>query len=153
VPVSDLSLSVRNPILVYSLLTLYGLLSIFLIVYVHRKFRTAAKTLKVLENPMAKRRIQNTQTSSATRRKSSRSSRRPLQDSSRGCREKRRRRTRHAQSDVSMAKRGMRAGDIARACGLRKAKSKSSSEWRDSANPAKVPGDAFPAYRQLSGSL
>ena len=47
--VNDLNLSIRNPILVYSFLALYGVMMLMLIAYVHAKFRTAAKALKRLQ--------------------------------------------------------------------------------------------------------
>src|SRR5262245_2695226 len=47
--VSDLNLSIRNPLLVYSFLALYGVMMLMLIAYVHAKFRTAAKALKRLQ--------------------------------------------------------------------------------------------------------
>src|SRR3989442_15432576 len=46
---NDLSLSIHNPILVYSFLGLYGLLMLLLITYVHARFRVASKTLKLLQ--------------------------------------------------------------------------------------------------------
>ena len=46
---NDLNLSIHNPILIYSFLALYGLLTVFILTYVHAKFRTATKTLKLLE--------------------------------------------------------------------------------------------------------
>src|SRR5262245_44119505 len=46
---NDLSLSIHNPILVYSFLGLYGLLMLMLIAYVHARFRTASKALKLLQ--------------------------------------------------------------------------------------------------------
>lgn len=46
---NDLSLSIRNPILIYSLLALYGLLTVLILTYVHAKFRVATKTLKLLQ--------------------------------------------------------------------------------------------------------
>src|SRR5207248_2084041 len=48
-PANDLSLSMHNPILIYSFLALYGLLTVLMLTYVHTKFRTATKTLKLLE--------------------------------------------------------------------------------------------------------
>ena len=48
-PANDLSLSMHNPILIYSFLALYGLLTVLMLTYVHAKFRTATKTLKLLE--------------------------------------------------------------------------------------------------------
>jgi hypothetical protein len=47
--VNDLNLSIRNPLLVYSALALYGVMMLMLIAYVHAKFRTAAKALKRLQ--------------------------------------------------------------------------------------------------------
>jgi len=46
---NDLSLSIRNPILIYSFLALYGLLTVLILTYVHAKFRVANKTLKLLQ--------------------------------------------------------------------------------------------------------
>jgi hypothetical protein len=45
---NDLKLSIHNPILIYSLLALYGMLTVVILTYVHAKFRTTAKTLKLL---------------------------------------------------------------------------------------------------------
>jgi hypothetical protein len=47
---NDLNLSIRNPILVYSFLATYGLLTILILTYVHGRFRVAAKTLKMLQS-------------------------------------------------------------------------------------------------------
>lgn len=49
-PVNDLNLSIRNPILIYSFLALYGLLTVLVLTYVHAKFRFAAKALKTIQN-------------------------------------------------------------------------------------------------------
>jgi hypothetical protein len=49
VQANDLSLSVHNPILVYSFLALYGLVTVGLMVYVQTKFRQAAKVLASLQ--------------------------------------------------------------------------------------------------------
>jgi hypothetical protein len=46
---NDLNLSMRNPLLIYSFLALYGLLTVFILTYVHAKFRLATKTLKLLQ--------------------------------------------------------------------------------------------------------
>ena len=46
---NDLSLSIRNPILIYSFLALYGLLTVLILTYVHAKFKVASKTLKLLQ--------------------------------------------------------------------------------------------------------
>ncbi len=45
---NDLNLSIHNPIFIYSLLASYGVLTVFILAYVHVKFRVAAKTLKLL---------------------------------------------------------------------------------------------------------
>jgi hypothetical protein len=46
---NDLSPLIHNPFLVYSFLAVYGLMFLVLATYVHAKFRTAAKTLKLLQ--------------------------------------------------------------------------------------------------------
>jgi hypothetical protein len=46
---NDLNLSIHNPMLVYSLLALYGVLTVLVLTYVHNRFRLATKTLKALE--------------------------------------------------------------------------------------------------------
>jgi len=46
---NDSSLSIHNPILIYSFLALYGLLTVLILTYVHSRFRVAAKTLKALQ--------------------------------------------------------------------------------------------------------
>lgn len=51
---NDLSLSIRNPILIYSFLALYGLLTVLILTYVHAKFRLANKTLKLLQTEWVK---------------------------------------------------------------------------------------------------
>jgi hypothetical protein len=43
------NLSVHDPILIYAFLALYGLLTVLLITHVHWRFRTAARTLKMLQ--------------------------------------------------------------------------------------------------------
>ena len=45
---NDLSLSAHNPILIYSLLAFYGLLTVIMLVYVQTRFRHANRMLKVL---------------------------------------------------------------------------------------------------------
>ena len=47
-PANDLNLSIHNPVLIYSILALYGLLTVVVLIYVQAKFRFAAKTLKLL---------------------------------------------------------------------------------------------------------
>src|SRR6185295_9967737 len=46
---NDLSLSIRNPILIYSFLALYGVLTVVILMYVHAKFRVASKMVKLLQ--------------------------------------------------------------------------------------------------------
>ena len=46
---NDLNLSIHNPILIYSFLAAYGLLTVLILMYVHAKFRVAAKTLNLLQ--------------------------------------------------------------------------------------------------------
>src|SRR3954471_8190698 len=46
--VNDSSLSVHNPVLIYTFLAVYGLLTILVLTYVYAKFRFTAKTLSVL---------------------------------------------------------------------------------------------------------
>ena len=46
---NDLSLSIRNPILIYSFLALNGLMTVLILTYVHAKFRVATKTLRLLQ--------------------------------------------------------------------------------------------------------
>ncbi len=53
-PVNDLNLSIRNPILIYSFLALYGLLTVLVLTYVHAKFRFASKALKTLQKEWTK---------------------------------------------------------------------------------------------------
>jgi len=49
VPANDLSLSIHSPVLIYSFLAAYGLLTILMLIYVRAKFRSAAKTLNLLQ--------------------------------------------------------------------------------------------------------
>jgi len=46
---TELSVSIHNPMLIYSLLALYGVLTVLVLTYVHSKFRLATKTLKALD--------------------------------------------------------------------------------------------------------
>ena len=46
---NDLSLSLHSPVLIYSFLALYGLMTVMLLVYVQSKFRHAAKLLQALQ--------------------------------------------------------------------------------------------------------
>jgi hypothetical protein len=45
---NDSSLSIHNPILIYSFLAIYGLLTVFVLTYVYAKFRFTSKTLSLL---------------------------------------------------------------------------------------------------------
>ena len=45
---NDLNLSTHNPILIYSFLALYGLLTALILTYVHARFRAASNRLKML---------------------------------------------------------------------------------------------------------
>ena len=48
-PANDLNLSIHNPMLIYSFLALYGVLTVLILTYVHAKFRLATKTLNLLQ--------------------------------------------------------------------------------------------------------
>ena len=45
---NDSSLSIHNPILIYSFLAVYGMLTVAILAYVHAKFRFATKALSML---------------------------------------------------------------------------------------------------------
>jgi hypothetical protein len=45
---NDSNLSIHNPVLVYSFLAMYGVLTIVVLAYVHAKFRFATRTLTML---------------------------------------------------------------------------------------------------------
>jgi hypothetical protein len=47
---NDSSLSIHSPLLIYTFLAVYGLLTLMLITYVRTKFRNAEKTLKLLNS-------------------------------------------------------------------------------------------------------
>jgi hypothetical protein len=49
VQANDLNLSIHNPILIYSFLAAYGLMTVTLLLYVQSKFRHAAKLLQALQ--------------------------------------------------------------------------------------------------------
>ncbi len=46
---TELNVSMHNSMLIYSLLALYGVLTVLVLTYVHSRFRLATKTLKALE--------------------------------------------------------------------------------------------------------
>ena len=117
-PANDLSLSIRNPILIYSFLALYGLLMVLIITYVHTRFRLAARTLELLQSEwqnaeskhstfvglaqeqLSKLKVQATVATAPSGR--------PVGFDLRN-------------QVVAMAKRGIAVNDIARACGLQEA--------------------------------
>lgn len=51
---NDLNLSIHNPILIYSFLAAYGLLTVLILIYVQTKFRVAARTLSTLQTEWQK---------------------------------------------------------------------------------------------------
>jgi hypothetical protein len=121
VPVNDLSLSIRNPIFIYSFLALYGLMTVLILAYVHAKFRIAARTLKALQAEWA-----NAESAHASVVESARKQLSKLvekEDEPQRHRETPSALRSAAGSDVrnqvvTMAKRGIVIADIARNCGL-----------------------------------
>jgi hypothetical protein len=117
VQASDLSLSIRNPLLVYGLLALYGLLTVALMSYVHSKFRASAKALSKLQTDWQSAQSNHATFIGVAQEKLSKLSAPPTPaiasvPKSGGIGLEMRHQI------VSMAKRGMRTLDIARACGL-----------------------------------
>jgi hypothetical protein len=110
---NDLSLSLHNQILVYSFLGLYGLLMLMVIAYEHARFRTAAKTLKLLETEWQSAESRHANFVGAAHAQLSKLSAPavPLSRSNGIGSEVR-------NQIVAMAKRGTSANDIARTCGL-----------------------------------
>ena len=113
---NDLSLSIHNPILIYSFLAAYGLLTVVMLTYVHAKFRLAAKTLNLLRTEW-----QNAQSThagfvgAAQEQLSKLTAPKPAPALP----------VRNAATNLdmrnqvlAMAKRGIAAPDIARSCGL-----------------------------------
>ena len=116
-PASDLSLSIHNPLVVYSSLALYGLLTVVLIAYVQAKFRTAAKALRLLQAEWHTAQSKHETFVGDAKEKLSKLNAPPTSTNALPSR------TRAITLDtrhqiVSMAKRGMRTNDITRACGL-----------------------------------
>ena len=114
---SDLSLSIRNTIFVYSALALYGLLTVVLIAYVHAKFRTAAKSLKLVQSEWQTAQSKHDTFVGDAQEKLSKLRATPAaatvlppRTSAIGPDARR--------QIVAMAKRGMKTNDIARNCGL-----------------------------------
>src|SRR5262245_41759428 len=111
---NDSSLSIHNPILVYLFLGLYGLLMLLLVAYVHARFRTAAKALKVLQIEWQSAESKHTTFVGVAHEQLSKLSvpAMPLSRSNGIGSEVR-------NQIVAMAKRGSTSNDIARTCGLR----------------------------------
>ena len=116
---NDLSLSIRNPILVYSLLALYGLMMLVLVAYIHAKFQTAASSLKRLQSDWKNAETTHSDfVGMAKERLSKLSAPSPVVSAAAAVA-----RTGAIGLDirnqiVAMAKRGTAANDIARTCGL-----------------------------------
>jgi hypothetical protein len=112
---NDLSPLIRNPIVVYSFLGLYGLLMLLLVAYVHSKFRTASKTLKLLQTEWQSAESKHSSVVGIARERLSKlnapAQAAPLAVSGTLGSEMR-------NQIVAMAKRGTAANDIARTCGL-----------------------------------
>jgi len=113
---NDLSLSIHNPILIYSFLALYGLLTVLLITYVHAKFRTATRTLKLLETQWQTAESRHAGFVGVAQEQLSKLAAVPAAPAVP---------VRHSAVSfdlrnqvVTMAKRGIAATDIARSCGL-----------------------------------
>jgi hypothetical protein len=119
---NDLNLSIRNPILVYSFLAMYGVLTVLILSYVHARFRVASKTLKMLQTEWTSAESKHASMIDVAQEQLSRLSTpapavmaAPVQMQL----------MRHAavgfdtrNQVVTMAKRGMSICDIARNCGL-----------------------------------
>ena len=113
VPANNLSVSMHNPILVYSLLALHGLLMLSLLLYVYSKFRTAANTLTQLRTEWQSAESKHaTFLGVAQERLATLSRPAALMTSTAGVGADTRNQVQ------AMAKRGMTVNDIARTCGL-----------------------------------
>jgi hypothetical protein len=118
VPVNDLSLLIHNPVLVYSLFALYGVMMLLIVAYVHSKFRKASKTLQLLQTEWTMAETKHASIVDAAQERLSKFSApapapAPAASGRKG----------GIGSDirtqiVGMAKRGIRPNDIARACGM-----------------------------------
>ena len=113
--VNDLNLSIRNPLLVYSFLALYGVMMLMLIAYVHAKFRTAANALKRLQTDWDSAASTHENFVGIARERLAKLDSTPVAAQS----------PRHVgvsvdirHQVVAMAKRGTAVQDIARTCGL-----------------------------------
>ena len=117
VQASDLSLSIHNPLLVYGLLALYGLLTLLLMSYVRSKFQAAAKALAKLQADWQSAQSNHASFIGVAQEKLSKLSAAPTPAAAAAPKSGALGLEMRTQI-VSMAKRGMRTLDIARACGL-----------------------------------
>src|SRR5438477_5923486 len=113
---NDLNLSIHNPILIYTFLALYGLLTVLILTYVQAKFRSATKTLKLLETEWQTAESRHSGFVGAAHEQLSRLTAAPAIPALPA---------RHTAVNfdvrnqvVGMAKRGIAATEIARSCGL-----------------------------------
>ena len=117
VQASDLSLSIHNPLLVYGLLALYGLLTLLLMSYVRSKFHAAAKALAKLQADWQSAQSTHASFIGVAQEKLLKLSAAPAPAATAAPKSGALGFEMRTQI-VSMAKRGMRTMDIARACGL-----------------------------------
>jgi hypothetical protein len=115
--VNDLSLSIRNPVLIYSFLAVYGLLTLLLITYVRAKFRTAERALRLLHTEWESAESQHTTIVGAAQEKLSKLSA-PGQSASAFVKKTGAIGTEMRNQIVVMAKGGIDPADIARTCNL-----------------------------------
>lgn len=114
---NDLNLSIHNPLLIYSFLALYGLLTVVILLYVSSRFRGANRTLKALQAEWAKAESNHSDFVGAARQHLAKLSTPPPTPALPVAR------TTVVGFDVrnqvgAMAKRGIGIADIARNCGL-----------------------------------
>jgi hypothetical protein len=114
---TELSALIHNPMLIYSFLALYGVLTVVLFTYVRSKFRLATKTLKALETEWQSATSRHAGFVGAAQEKLSKLSVPPPVATSLSVRNK------VVNFDVrnqvvAMAKRGVAPQEIARTCGL-----------------------------------
>ena len=114
---NDLKLSIHNPILIYSFLALYGLLTMLILTYIHTRFRVAAKTLKMLQTEWDNAESRHASIVGVAQEHLSKLAMAPPTPAAAAVR------TAGVGLDtrnqvVTMAKRGIGIGDIARSCGL-----------------------------------
>jgi len=113
---NDLNLSIHNPILIYSFLAAYGLLTVLILVYVQSRFRVAARTLNLLQTEWQKAQSAHAGFVGAAQAQLSKlAAPKPapaLAVRNEGVNFDKRNQV------VAMAKRGIAAPEIARSCGL-----------------------------------